>query len=60
MRRNLIGLVVLLVIMSALYARAGKCAYCYPYACFDSSICGQGCFCAKLGGGLQGLCASLD
>lgn len=51
---------IFLVIVILAWAMPGHCAYCAPYACFDSSICGGGCFCAKINGGLQGICASLN
>lgn len=56
-----LALIAILVLIAGMtWAMPGRCAYCYPYACFDSSVCGSGCFCAKVGGGLQGLCAEVN
>lgn len=60
-RTNLWALFAILMVIGILtWAMPGHCAYCYPYACFDSTICGGNCFCAKIGGSAQGICASLD
>lgn len=59
--KNLILAIALIgAVFTLAWSSQAKCAYCYPYACFDSSICGSGCFCAKLGGGLSGLCAEVN
>lgn len=60
-RANLWALVaIFLTIVILAWAMPGHCAFCPAYACFDSSACGQGCVCAKINGGIQGICASVD
>ena len=60
-RTNLWALAAILAAIGILaWAMPGHCAYCYPYACFDSTICGPGCVCAKINGGLQGICAAVN
>lgn len=37
-----------------------KCAYCtFSGVCYDSAICGGGCFCMKRGLDLSGYCYSI-
>ena len=56
-----LALIAILVLIACLtWAMPGHCAFCPAYACFDSSACGQGCVCAKINGGIQGICASVD
>lgn len=38
----------------------GECAWCASFPCFNSSVCGSGCVCLKVGGEMQGSCVSID
>ena len=40
------------------YACTGDCAYCTNFHCYTSANCGQGCFCAKQNGSVDGVCMS--
>lgn len=40
------------------YATEAECAYCTQMTCYDSSVCGAGCVCAKSQGSTSGYCLS--
>ena len=56
-----IALALAVIAGGAFYAHEAPCqAFCRGNSCFDHSVCGAGCYCAKIKTEIRGVCASLS
>jgi hypothetical protein len=50
----------IVVLVGSIWAARAECAFCSPYECYNSAMCGGGCLCLKRGMDLTGSCVSVD